>query len=94
MESLAAIYLYAIVSGVLISIFFGMYVFMVNLIVVFILCATFCSMTDYGFFYSVVFAFAVLATNQLCFLCGVVYKHIHAPSKVKADHYEDNYLAR
>ena len=86
MESLAAIYLYALVSGVLISIFFGMYIFMINLVIIFCLCATFCSMSSYGFLYSVVFAFAVIASNQFCFLCGVVYKHMHVPNRRTNEH--------
>lgn len=76
MEPLIAIYLYSIVSGALIAIYFGLYLFVLNLVIVFALCMSFCSMSSYGFLNSVLFAFSVIASNQLSFMSAAAYKYL------------------
>jgi len=74
MEFLSAIYLYAIISGVLIAIYFGVFLFILNLLIIFSLCLTFCGASSYGFLNSILFTFAALVSNQVSFMCGIVYK--------------------
>lgn len=84
MEPLIAIYIYSIVSGALIAIYFGLYLFVINLVIVFALCMSFCSMSSYGFLNSVLFAFSVIASNQLSFMSAAAYKYFARPKSSRA----------
>lgn len=78
MEFLSAIYLYSVISGSIIAIYFGVHLFILNLFIIFGLCLTFCGASSYGFMNSIIFTFAVLISNQTSFICGIVYKYFHA----------------
>lgn len=75
MEFLSAIYLYAAISGVLIAIYSGIYLFVLNLVIVFGLSVGFCGAGSYGFLNSLLYTFIVLFSNQTSFMCGIAYKY-------------------
>lgn len=73
MEILSVIFLYSMLTGVFISIFFGIYAFIVNLFIIFTLTYTYSISYDCGILNSILLIFLILAANQISFLCGLAY---------------------